>query len=718
LSRESFKTVLLIEGNTEETHSIREMIRHLGSHIFDLTQVDSVREAVAYLGEHPVDVILLDLESAGVQRQEALRRIRQAAPRVAIVLLLCLAGEPMAKQAIQDGAQDYLIKGEIQARELVRSLENAIDRKAIEEALFEEKERAQVTLNSIGDAVISADAEGKITFLNLMAERLTGWPESEASNREMDEVFRIVDATTRQTIPNPMEDAVVLNRVGHLPGNCILIRRDGHEIFIEDSAAPIHDRGGGITGSVIVFRDVSTARALAEETVHASQHDFLTGLPNRLLLNDRLSQAIALAKRRATDVAVLFMDLDGFKHINDSLGHLIGDKLLQSIAKRLTEHIRRPDTVSRQGGDEFVMLLQDVKTHDDVIIAAKRVLEAVSQVHSIGEHELHITASIGVSLYPEDGLNAETLMKNADTALYRAKDLGRQRYKFFTPSMNIRAVQRQTIEEDLRQALAKKEFALYYQPKMDVSTGAIVGSEALLRWTHPERGPVAPMTFIPVAEDTGLILPIGAWVLRQACRQVRAWLDQGLPAIPMSINVSGVQLQDAKFLDEVMAVLGETGLAPELLELELTESVLMHLPEHAQSGLRHLRDLGVTVSIDDFGTGYSSLSYLKKLPIDTLKIDQSFLHQRKGSSDGAAIAMAIIRMGKSLNLRVVAEGVETVEDVAFLKEHDCDEAQGFYFSEPVPADQFADLLRKRPSYCPPAPKRSAQSLNTFSGKAS
>ncbi len=712
------KTVLLIEGNAEDARLVGEMIHHLGSRVFELAHVTSIGAAETYLTEHRVDVILLDLESGDARGQEALRRVRQAAPRVSIVLLFSPAGEPMAKQAIQDGAQDYLIKGEIQSRELLRALENAIERKAIEEALFEEKERAQVTLDSIGDAVISADAEGRITFLNLVAERLTGWPEPEASSRRMDEVFRIVDATTRETIQNPMEDAVKLNRVGHLPGNCILIRRDGHEIFIEDSAAPIHNRGGGITGSVIVFRDVSTARALAEETVHASQHDFLTGLPNRLLLSDRLSQAIALAKRRATDVAVLFMDLDGFKHINDSLGHLIGDMLLQSIAKRLTEQIRTPDTVSRQGGDEFVVLLQDIKTHEDVAIAAKRIIQAVSRVHSIGEHELYITASIGISLYPEDGLNAETLMKNADTALYQAKDLGRQRYKFFRPSMNIRAVERQTIEEDLRQALVKKEFALHYQPKIDVSTGAVVGAEALLRWTHPVRGQIAPMNFIPVAEDSGLILPIGAWVLHEACEQAKAWLDQGLPTTPMSINVSGVQLQDATFLHQVLAVLGETGLAPELLEMELTESVLMHLPEHAQSALQHLRNLGVTVSIDDFGTGYSSLSYLKRLPIDALKIDQSFLHQMTGSADGTAIAVAIIRMGKSLSLRVVAEGVESAEQLAFLKEHDCDEAQGFYFSQPVPAEQFADLLRKRSICCSPMSKRSTQSVNVLSRRAS
>jgi len=711
VSNRILKIVLLIKGNTKEMRFVGEMIRHLGSHVFELVDVDSLREAETYLAEHSADVILLDLESGGVQGQEALRRIRHAAPRMPIVLLFSLVGEPTARQAMQDGAQDYLIKGEMHSMELVRTLENAIERKAIEEALFEEKERAQVTLSSVGDAVINTDAEGRISSLNLMAERLTGWPEQEARGRRMAEVFRIVDAIGREIVPNPMEEEAALKCVEHPQGDCILLRRDGHEIFIENSTAPIHNCGGGVIGWVIIFRDLSAARALAEETVHASQHDFLTGLPNRLLLNDRLGQAIALAKRHDSELALLFMDLDGFKHINDSLGHLVGDKLLQSIGKRLREQIRTPDTVSRQGGDEFVILLQDLETHEDAEIVAKRVIHAVSQVHSIGGHELYITASIGISVHPQDGLDAETLMKNADTAMYQAKSLGRQCYKFFRPAMNIRAVERQTLEEDLRQALMKNQLALHYQPKIDVLTGEVAGAEALLRWTHPERGPVTPMKFIPVAEDSGLILLIGAWVLREACGQAKAWLDQGLPATPMSINVSGVQLQDATFLHEVLAMLGITGLAPGLLELELTESVLMHLPEHAQLALDHLRDLGVAVSIDDFGTGYSSLSYLKKLPIDSLKIDQSFLQQISESPDGTAIAVAIIRLGKSLNLRVVAEGVESGEDLAFLKENHCDEAQGFYFSHPVPADKFADLLRARPFYySPPAPKRSAGSM--------
>jgi diguanylate cyclase (GGDEF)-like protein/PAS domain S-box-containing protein len=562
--------------------------------------------------------------------------------------------------------------------------------------IWRREESYRVTVDSIGDAVICTDSQGDITLLNLVAERLTGWSQPEANGIPMDQVFRIIDPATREVIANPMVEAFKLNRTGHLPANCVLIHRDGHEIFIEDSAAPIHNRQGEITGSVIVFRDVTTARALTEQIRHASEHDSLTGLPNRLLLNDRLGQAIALAKRHKGQIAVLFLDLDGFKHINDSLGHLVGDKLLLSVAKRLLGCVRTPDTVSRQGGDEFVLLLQEVRGPEDAAVTARRVLKAVSDPHSIDQHDLLVTASIGVSMYPDDGLDANTLMKNADTAMYQAKEHGRQCYKFFKPAMNIQAVERQSIEEDLRHALERKEFTLCYQPKVDIGSGIITGVEALLRWMHPTRGCVSPLKFIRIAEDSGLILPIGAWVLRQACAQARAWVDQGLPFTTMAVNVSAVQFRDEHFLEGIFAALAETGLDPGSLELELTESVLMQEPELAASILRQLRDKGVTVSVDDFGTGYSSLSYLKKLPLDTLKIDQSFIHKLSENPDDAAIAIAIISMGQSLNLRVIAEGVESAEDLEFLKAHGCDEAQGFYFSHPIPPKEFALLLSQRP----------------------
>ncbi len=425
---------------------------------------------------------------------------------------------------------------------------------------------------------------------------------------------------------------------------------------------------------------------------HSAQHDFLTGLPNRMLLNDRVNQAIVYAPRINKKVAVLFLDLDGFKHINDSLGHPIGDKLLQSIAKRLVKCVRATDTVSRQGGDEFVVLLSEMFQSEDAAITARRMLESVAQAHSVDQHELHVTASIGVSVYPDDGADAETLIKNADTAMYQAKENGRQNYQFFKPAMNVRAVARQSIEESLRRALDRQEFTLVYQPKISLKTGEITGAEALLRWTHPAKGPVSPTKFIPVAEDSGLILGIDKWVLREACTQARAWAEAGLPPVAMAVNVSAMEFRSERFLDGVFEILKDTDFDPRFLELELTESVLMKRPEATQSILKMLRARGVQLAVDDFGTGYSSLSYLRKFSMDVLKIDQSFVRQITTAPEEASIVSAMISMGKSLNLRVVAEGVETQKELEFLQARQCDEAQGFYFSRPVIAAEFAKLL--------------------------
>jgi diguanylate cyclase (GGDEF)-like protein/PAS domain S-box-containing protein len=566
------------------------------------------------------------------------------------------------------------------------------DLKLIEEALFAEKERAQVTLNSIGDAVICTDVLGNITFLNLVAENMTGWSRGEAAGRPMAEVLRIVDASSRETIQDPMQMAVRQNRTVHLPLNCVLIRRDGHEIPIEDSAAAIHDHDGQATGAVIVFRDVSVARAMALEMAHSAQHDSLTGLPNRILVNDRVGQAIIAALRHSKKVAILFVDLDGFKHINDSLGHPTGDKLLQSIAERLVLCVRRSDTVSRQGGDEFVVLLSEVEEAEDAAISAMKILRAVAEPHSIEQHDLHVTASIGLSVYPDDGLNAETLIKNADTAMYQAKDNGRQSYQFFKSAMNVRAVERQSIEESLRRAMERNEFTLQYQPKINLETGQVSGAEALIRWTHPTRGSISPAQFIPVAEDCGLILQIGKWVLREACKQARAWVDAGVPVGTMAVNISSMEFRDDNFLENIFATLRDTGLDPRSLELELTESVLMKRADSAATVLKTLRAKGVRIAVDDFGTGYSSLSYLRKFPIDALKVDQSFVRQITTSPDDTTIVSAIIGMGRSLKLRVVAEGVETLEELAFLRAQQCDEAQGYLFSKPVSPEQFVKLL--------------------------
>jgi diguanylate cyclase (GGDEF)-like protein/PAS domain S-box-containing protein len=609
------------------------------------------------------------------------------------VVLTSLDDELLAVQALQEGAQDYLVKGQIEAHGLLRALHYAVERKFMEDALFVEKERAQVTLNCIGDAVICTDLSGHITFLNVMAEKMTGWSRQEAVGRPVTEVFRILDATSCETIPIPMGIALGQDRTQQMPLNCILIRRDGVEVPIEGSIAPIHDRQGKAMGAVLVSRDVSIARAASLQMSHSAEHDFLTGLPNRMLLNDRCTQAIVLARRHAKQTAVMFLDLDGFKHINDSLGHSVGDRLLQSIAGRLVDCARASDTVSRPGGDEFIVLLSEMQHPEDAAIAARRVLQAVAEPHSIGEHELHITASIGVSIYPDDGLDAETLIKNADTAMYQAKENGRQNYQCFNPAMNARAVERQSIEQGLRRALERNEFSLHYQPKVNFEIGAITGAEALIRWTHPTQGTVAPAQFISIAEDCGLILPIGNWVLRQACKQAQDWVDAGLPRATMAVNVSAKEFRGQDFLEGVFAILDETGLDPSLLELELTERVLMKHSESAASILQSLRERGVKVAIDDFGTGYSSLSYLRKFSVDALKIDQSFVGQINAPGDDGCIVTAVISMARSLKLRVVAEGVETLEQLTFLQRHECDEAQGYYFSRPVPPEQFADLLR-------------------------
>jgi diguanylate cyclase (GGDEF)-like protein/PAS domain S-box-containing protein len=447
------KTVLLIENQLEEARQILDMTHDPGSTIFELSHVESMTDAERYLATRSVGIVLLDLGLADPRGLEAMRRVRAVAPRAAIVLLSSADSEAIAVQAIQEGAQDYLIKGQIEPRELMRALLNAAERKAIEETQLIEKERAQNTLDSIGDAVICTDASGKITFLNRVAETMTGWTLKDAAGRAMAECVRIVDGITGKSIPDPMAKATSQDRKGALPSNSVLIRRDGHEVLIEDSVAPIHDREGLHTGAVIVFRDVSATRALEKELTHSAQHDFLTGLPNRLLLKDRVGQAISLARRQRCRVAVLYLDLDGFKQVNDSLGHLVGDKVLQSVANRLLDCVRSPDSVSRHGGDEFVVVLQELKRPEDAEAAVGRLLKAVANVHFIDGHEIYVTTSIGVSVYPGDGLDAETLIKNADAAMYHTKKNGKQDYKFFSLEMTAEFAERSSIEQDLWRAM-------------------------------------------------------------------------------------------------------------------------------------------------------------------------------------------------------------------------------------------------------------------------
>ena len=554
----------------------------------------------------------------------------------------------------------------------------------------ESEARYRGLLEAAPDAMVVVDPSGKIVLLNVQAEKRFGYRRDELIGQPVKNIIpkgfaeRLIADALRSA-----EDAME-QQIGtgiDLTGR----RKDGSEFPIEIMLSPLENAEGILVTAAI--RDITTRKKAEALIIHSSEHDFLTGLPNRMLLNDRISQAILLALRHRRRVAVLFLDLDGFKHINDSLGHPTGDKLLQSVGKRLVDCVRGSDTVSRQGGDEFVVLLSEEEALEDASVTARRMLRAVAEAHFIDQHDLHVTCSVGISRYPDDGVNAETLIKNADTAMYQAKENGRQTYQFFKAAMNVRAVERQSIEEALRRALERQEFVVHYQPKINLKTGKITGAEALLRWTHPTRGPVSPAQFIPVAEDCGLILPIGSWVLRQACQQAQAWVAAGLPLGTMAVNISAIHLREENFVDSVFAIFKETGLDPRLLEIELTESVLMKHAEHTASILKALRARGVQVAVDDFGTGYSSLSYLRKFPIDALKIDQSFVSQITAVPDETIIVKAVISMGRNLKFRVIAEGVETQEQLAFLQAHKCDEAQGYYFSRPVLPEQFAKLLK-------------------------
>ncbi len=470
-------------------------------------------------------------------------------------------------------------------------------------------------------------------------------------------------------------------------------RADGSLLWLRTSKLPLWDREGKVIGVIGTYEDI-TERKVAEDRVKfLAFYDALTELPNRALLQDRLSKALANARRQKDRVALLFLDLDRFKDTNDSLGHSLGDLLLQNVAERLKRCAREQDTVARLGGDEFLIVLTNVKEIADASVAAERFMQAMTAEFVVQGHSLSINCSVGISMFPEHGTDGEILIKNADAAMYSAKESGRNNFRFFTEDMNAQGVERLTLGNGLRLALDKKELFLVYQPQVDIVSGKIIGLEALLRWQHPTLGLVPPDKFIRIAENSGLIMPIGEWVLRTSCSQARKWQDEGIPAVSVAVNVSAVQFRQEGFCQLIRKVLDETGLAPQHLELELTESLLLSSADVTLSVLQELKAMGLTLAIDDFGTGYSSLSYLKQFPVSKLKIDRAFIRDVAVNPDDAAITAAIISMAKSLNLKVIAEGVENEAQMTFLQAHHCDEIQGYYFSKPLAVDKVADKLR-------------------------
>lgn len=539
-----------------------------------------------------------------------------------------------------------------------------------------------------GEGIVITDADNRIIAVNSAFTRLTGYRQEDAlgqnpkllkSGNEPKEFYVSMWAT--------------LLKDNFWQGEIWDRRKDGILYPKWLAISVVRNDAGEITNYIAGFTDITERIQAAQKFEHLTYHDPLTNLPNRFSLMERLTQALELAKRSTSHLAIIFINLDRFKNINDSLGHNIGDTLLFNVALRLLESMRNADIVARFGGDEFVVVLPQVKSGMDTVHIVSKIQKALTQTYRLEGHDLHITSSIGISVFPHDGETTEDLMKNADLAMYYAKSKGRNNYQFFKQEMNTTAQERFLLESDLRGAIKREEFLLHYQPQIDMVTGCVVGVEALIRWQHPQRGIVPPDMFIPVAEETGLILPIGDLVLNIACRQLKSWLSEGLPPLRMAVNLSAQQFKQNDLPDLVSEIIKETGINPLLLELEITESAAMDNPEETIIHLRRFREMGIELAIDDFGTGYSSLSYLKLFPVNRLKIDRSFVKNIDTDSDDAAIAAATIALAHKLGKEVIAEGVETESQLSFLRGQKCDIVQGFFFSRPLPAAEATGFLR-------------------------
>ncbi|MEZ4601137.1 MAG: EAL domain-containing protein [Syntrophotaleaceae bacterium] len=583
--------------------------------------------------------------------------------------------------------------------ETIALLENMVDYVAValaklktDEALEESSRFNQQIINSAGEGVIVFDRDLRVQVWNPYMEQLSGVPASENLGRhpetlpflqETGLIERLESARAGKT-PAPLEFR--LNSPAGFSGWCL------------DTSAPLRNTKGEIIGVISTVQDITERKRYEEELEYQASHDALTDLANRNLLADRLGQSLIFADRSKRIVAVLLLDLDRFKVINDSLGHSQGDDLLRTVAARLNHCVRAGDTVSRFGGDEFVIALAEVAELDDVGLMAKRIRDALAEPVRLEGHELRVTASIGISLYPKDGANVETLLRHADIAMYRAKEEGGDSFRFFAEDMNLRIQGTLELETDLARALQRGEFALHYQPKVEIGSGRIAGCEALVRWRHPQKGLIPPGSFIPLAEETGLIVPLGEWVLREACFQAKAWQEKGLP-IKVAVNLSARQFRQTSLIEQVRTILEETGLSADMLELELTESMIMHDPAGAAETMRHLKKLGIRLALDDFGTGYSSLNYLRRFPVDHLKIDRSFITDATHDASAAAMVAGVVAIARSLGIKAVAEGVETREQLDLLAGCQCDAYQGYLFSKPLPPDEFAPLLFRTADRC-------------------
>jgi diguanylate cyclase (GGDEF)-like protein/PAS domain S-box-containing protein len=681
-----------------------------------ITFADPLR-ALDSLADRIPDLVITDFKMPGIDGAEFTRRFRAlpGCADVPVVVLTVYEERSFRLAALEAGATDFLLSPvdhhEFTTRarnllkmrrqqEIIRSRAFTLERelqnseRSRQELLRDSRERLVQVIDTMPAMISAADREGRCVFVNGYSASIFGLDSAAVVGRPLAEIFGAERGHRGEAL-----DQLVFRSAKPLPSYEEEIPlADGSTRVFLTTKSPLRDGAGHVVNVLTTSLDITDRKRAESHLVHLAHHDGLTGLPNRALLHDRMRREIARSRRGDRFFALHLLDLDRFKAVNDVLGHHFGDELLKSVADRLSTITRETDTVARLGGDEFAILQTDIADPGDALRFAQRIIDMVSQPFHVEGRELITSTSIGIALHPNDGKDSEDLLKHADLAMYQAKAAGRNVFKLFVADMNTAARAGVVLEADLRHALQRQEFVLHYQPQVDLRSGRIVGAEALVRWNRPGEGFVRPGDFLPLAEENGLIIPINEWVLREACREARSWHLRGLPRVRVAVNLSPIQFRKQDVPALVASILEETGLEAELLELELTENILMQNTNAVIEDLRRLRRLGVSLSIDDFGTGYSSLAYVKNFPVDRLKIDQCFIRNVDTDPNDAAIVRAVISLGHSLGIGVLAEGVETADKVAYLRAEGCDEVQGYYFSRPVPAADFIGQVENDAAY--------------------
>ena len=689
-------TILIVEDENIVAQDLQAILEDLGYNV--PTTAISGEMAIKKTAQIKPNLILMDIRIIGEMDGITTAQTILEQFDIPIVYLTAYSDEYILARAKVTSPFGYIIKP-FEERQLRTIIEIALYKHEMERRIKENAQWLATVLKSIGDGVITTNTRGSITFINPVAEDLTGWSFEAAIDRDIQEVFRLVNENTKKTVSSPVAEVLETAKSLNLPQQTVLVRKDGKEIAIADSIAPIvnykgiipfKDKRENLVGTVVVFRDISEQRLAAQNLHRQAFYDSLTNLPNREWFMERLTDAVERVKRHPNYLfAVLFLDLDRFKVINDSLGHPVGDQLLVGVASRLLRSIRSIDTVARLGGDEFAILLESIQTLDDACQVAQRIQQELSSSFTLDGQEVFTSTSIGIVLSSTNYVQVEELIRDADIAMYRAKARGKGCYEIFDINLRSQVIAVSQLENELRRAIEKSEIIVYYQPIISLATREVVGFEALVRWLHPQRGLIAPDQFIAIAEETGIIVQLDRWVLREACRQMKEWQEKDVYLSPLSVsvNLSSKHLSQLDCVEQIKKTLDEAGIEPSRLKLEITESAIIE-SKSAAAVLTQLKALGIALSLDDFGTGYSSLSYLQKFPFDVLKIDRCFIRALDQNPRSATISKTLIQIAHQLSLKVVAEGVETEAELSFLSQNQCDEIQGYFFSPPIAPNEL------------------------------